>query len=116
MSEPSIRIDRLIACREKLGISKREASKRMNMSQPAYLRYELGQRQPSIHVVRTMADVYSTSTDYLLGLTDDDSPDTILIKKNDDPELFQIIETYKNDEALKERLAAYYNKICKSLK
>ena len=34
--------NRLIACREKLGITKQEAAKRMQLSQPAYLRYESG--------------------------------------------------------------------------
>ena len=68
---------RLTECRERLGLSKREAAKRMNMSQPAYLRYESGERTPSIHVVQTMADVLSTSVDYLLGNNDDDSPDPV---------------------------------------
>lgn len=115
MNEAKIRIDRLIECREKLGISKREASKRMKMSQPAYLRYELGQRQPSIHVVQTMAQVYSTSVDYLLGLTDDNSPDSIMVRKKDDPELFQIIQSYKNNSGAKDRLNAYYRRISKTL-
>lgn len=37
---------RLIARREKLGITKQEAAKRMQLSQPAYLRYESGERSP----------------------------------------------------------------------
>ena len=45
---------RLIKCREKLGITKQEAAKRMQMSQPAYLRYESGERTPSIHVIQVM--------------------------------------------------------------
>ena len=54
--------NRLIACREKLGITKQEAAKRMQLSQPAYLRYESGERSPSIHVIQMMANVLATST------------------------------------------------------
>jgi transcriptional regulator with XRE-family HTH domain len=102
---------RLTECRERLGLSKREAAKRMNMSQPAYLRYESGERTPSIHVVQTMADVLSTSVDYLLGNNDDDSPDSFIIRYSDDPILFEIIQNYKNDESTRERLMAYFNKL-----
>ena len=102
---------RLTECRERLGLSKRETAKRMNMSQPAYLRYESGERTPSIHVVQTMADVLSTSVDYLLGNTNDNSPDSFLIRYSDDPILFKIIQNYKNDESTRERLMAYFNKL-----
>ena len=102
---------RLTECRERLGLSKREAAKRMNMSQPAYLRYESGERTPSIHVVQTMADVLSTSVDYLLGNTNDNSPDSFLIRFSDDPILFEIIQNYKNDESTRGRLMAYFNKL-----
>ena len=104
---------RLTECRERLGLSKREAAKRMNMSQPAYLRYESGERTPSIHVVQTMADVLSTSVDYLLGNSDDDSPDSFIIRYSDDPILFEIIQNYKNDESTRERLMAYFSKLKK---
>ena len=102
---------RLTECRERLGLSKQEAAKRMSMSQPAYLRYESGERTPSIHVVQTMADVLSTSVDYLLGNTNDNSPDSFLIRYSDDPILFKIIQNYKNDESTRERLMAYFNKL-----
>ena len=102
---------RLTECRERLGLSKREAAKRMSMSQPAYLRYESGERTPSIHVVQTMADVLSTSVDYLLGNTNDNSPDSFLIRYSDDPILFKIIQNYKNDESTRERMMAYFNKL-----
>ena len=66
---------RLINCREKLGITKQEAARRMQMSQPAYLRYESGERTPSIHVIQVMADVLNTSVSYLTGQTDNPNPD-----------------------------------------
>ena len=102
---------RLINCREKLGITKQEAARRMQMSQPAYLRYESGERTPSIHVIQVMADVLNTSVSYLTRQTDNPNPDSYLIKLDTDPELFQLIEKYKNsDIEMKNRLLSYLRK------
>lgn len=103
--------ERLIYCREKLGITKQEAAKRMLMSQPAYLRYESGERNPSIHVIHVMADVLSTSVAYLTGKTDDPNPNSYLIKLDTEPELFHLIEKYKNSNIdMKNRLLSYLQK------
>ena len=102
---------RLINCREKLNITKQEAAKRMQMSQPAYLRYESGERTPSIHVIQVMADVLDTSVAYLTGQTDNSNPDSYLIKLDTEPELFQLIEKYKNsDLEMRNRLLTYLRK------
>ena len=107
---------RLIDCRKKLGITKQETAKRMLLSQPAYLRYESGERTPSIHVIRVMADVLNTSVDYLIGKTDDPSPDSYTVKPDSEPELFCIIENYKkSDLAQKQRMLAYLKKIAADL-
>ena len=52
--------ERLKECRLKLGITKQEAAKRIQISQPAYLRYEAGSRNPSIQIISKMAEVFST--------------------------------------------------------
>ena len=49
--------ERLKECRLKLGITKQEAAKRIQISQPAYLRYEAGSRNPSIQIISKMAEV-----------------------------------------------------------
>lgn len=87
---------RLVLCREKLNITKQEAAKKMQMSQPAYLRYESGDRIPSIHIIQTMANVLGTSVEYLIGETDNALPTSYLIEAASDPELFYMIEFYKN--------------------
>lgn len=89
---------RLIKCRENLGITKQEAAKRMQLSQPAYLRYESGERIPSIHVIHVMANVLGTSVAYLTDKTDIPTPDSYIIRSEDDPELFPLIETYRNSD------------------
>ena len=116
MNSYTLNRQRLISCREKLGITKQEAAKRMNLSQPAYLRYESGERMPSIHVIQAMAKVFDTSVDYLTGRTDNSTPDTFLIHWATDPELFQLIKTYRtSDTNTKDRLMTYIQQITKHL-
>ena len=88
--------EHLIECRGKAGITKQEAARRMDMSQPAYLRYESGERTPSLHIIRTMADVLQTSVEYLTGETDDPSPTSFTVRNNSEPELFNIILEYRS--------------------
>ncbi len=106
--ENTLIIERLTECRQRLGITKQEAAKRMQMSQPAYLRYESGERTPSIHVIYYMASVLGTSAEYLTGKTDDPSPTCYWINEDTEPELFTFIENYhRADEGMKKRLSAY---------
>lgn len=103
---------RLIECRQKLGITKQEAAKRIQVSQPAYLRYEAGQRNPSVQVITKMAEVFSTSVDYLIGKTEESGADSILIESKKTPALFALNEKCKNlDDAQIMRLLAYIEKI-----
>ncbi len=105
-------IERLKECRLKLGITKQEAAKRIQISQPAYLRYEAGTRNPSIQTISKMAEVFSTSTDYLIGKTSEATIDRTIIEKDKTPSLFLLAETCKNfNEAQLERLLAYANKM-----
>ena len=96
--------ERLKECRLKLGITKQEAAKRIQISQPAYLRYEAGSRNPSIQIISKMAEVFSTSTDYLIGKSADSSPN----RQSDTPALFSLVETCKTLNAAQlMRLTAY---------
>ena len=105
-------IGRLIECRELLGISKQKAAKMIGVSQPTYLRYESGEREPSIHVLKDIAKVFNTSVDYLLGISDSNSPDFITIEKEENPEVFSIIKNYKSwNESQIKHLLAYTKKI-----
>jgi len=111
MNSYSLDRTRLINCREKLGITKQEAAKRMQMSQPAYLRYESGERTPSIHVIQVMADVLGTSVAYLTGQADNPNPDSYLVKLETEPELFQLIEKYRtSDIDMRNKLLSYLQK------
>lgn len=108
----TLNCNRLIECRKKLGITKQEAARRIQISQPAYLRYETGERTPSIHVIYFMAIVLETSVDYLLGKTDNPSPNSCFINADTDPELFTFVELYySSDLNTRKRMENYFNKI-----
>lgn len=108
MPEYNLITNRLIECRKKTGISKNEAAKRIGVSQPAYLRYESGERTPSIQVIKEIAKVFHTSPDYLIGKTDSSGVDTYVITREEDFELFSIIEMYyHSEEKQRQRLLGY---------
>lgn len=108
----TLNIERLKYCRLRLGITKQEAAKRIQISQPAYLRYEAGTRKPSIQTISKMAEVFSTSTDYLVGKTNDPYSDRTVIVKDRTPTLFLLTETCKDlNKSHLERLIAYANKL-----
>lgn len=105
-------IERLTECRKKLGITKQEAAKRMQMSQPAYLRYESGERSPSIHVIYFMANVLGTSAEYLTGKTDDPTAIGYWVSEEQEPELYTLVEMYrKSNKEMQQRLYAYVSKL-----
>ena len=105
-------INRLKECREKLGISKQETARRIGISQPAYLRYESGDRKPSLQTTKEIAKVLNTSVDYLIGESDDNNPILLEVSKNENNELFRIVELCSQmDEKQQKRIISYINKL-----
>ena len=78
--------ERLIQIREKLGISKAQAAKQLNMSAMGYGRYERGEREPSFQTISFIANTFETTTDYLYGISDNPNCDSITISADEDPE------------------------------
>ena len=105
-------VGRLRRCREKLGITKQEAAKRVGVSQPAYLRYEAGQRNPSAPVIHEIAKALHTSADYLTGQSSSSLPDVIIVDRNEDPTLYSVVNICTNlDNRQLKRLITYLNKL-----
>lgn len=101
-------VQRLIKCRKSLGISKMEAAKRIGVSQPAYLRYESGERTPSIQIIKEMANVFQTSVEYLQGKTSSPEVTSYTVNRADSPELFTLIaKYYATDKKQLKRLMTY---------
>jgi transcriptional regulator with XRE-family HTH domain len=51
-----------------------EIAKYLDMKQPQYCRYESGVRDVPTDILIALADYYNTSTDYILGRTDEIKP------------------------------------------
>ncbi len=91
-----------------------EAAKRLNLSKIGYCRYEYGDRTPSLQTIEVIAQCFETSVDYLTGKTDNPSPDFIVIRKENNPELFEMIKNIsEQDVSIQKRLLSYYKKILK---
>lgn len=61
---------RLRDTRKQHGLTQQQAADYMMISLNAYQKYEQGTRKPSPDALVKLADFYETSTDYLLGRTD----------------------------------------------
>lgn len=111
MSAPLIK-ERLIERREALGINKMDAARRTKLTQSGYVRYENGERKPTIQIIEAMAFALNTSVDYLIGESDDPSADRILVTKKDNPILFEISEGFDSlDDSQKNRMLNYFHKM-----
>ena len=60
--------------REDSDITQKEIAEYLHIKQNTYSQYENGLRQLPIDVLIALAKYYHTSTDYLLGLTDERKP------------------------------------------
>ncbi len=60
--------------REDADYSQQFVSEYLNMKQPQYSRYERGMRDIPTDILIRLARLYNTSTDYILGLTNNPEP------------------------------------------
>jgi transcriptional regulator with XRE-family HTH domain len=67
-------IQRLKEIRKDNDLSQKDIAKVLATSQVQYSRYEMGIRLLPIDKLAKLAKYYNTSTDYLLGLTDERKP------------------------------------------
>ena len=62
--------DRLKEARKKAGLTQEQVREAIGVSQAAYGYFETGDRQPSVAVLKKLADFFEVSTDYLLDRED----------------------------------------------
>lgn len=65
---------RIRELREDHDYTQREIAKKLGMPQPQYYRYEQGFRDIPTDILIALADIYNTTTDYILGRTDNNAP------------------------------------------
>jgi len=65
---------RIRELREDHDLTQAEIARHLGMKQPQYFRYEQGYRDLPTDILIQLADLYHTSTDYILGRTNNPSP------------------------------------------
>ncbi|MBO5359766.1 MAG: helix-turn-helix transcriptional regulator [Clostridia bacterium] len=65
---------RLRDLREDHDLMQKEIAAILGIDQRVYSNYETGKREIPVHLLITLADYYKTSTDYILGRTDNAKP------------------------------------------
>ena len=65
---------KLAEARDGLDLSQAEAAKLIGISQGTYSGYETGSRNVPNEILISIAKLYNTSTDYILGLTNEKKP------------------------------------------
>ena len=64
-------MNRIHELREQMGISMREAAKRLRMPYTTYVNYEKGLREPSSEILILLARFFNVTIDYLVGNVND---------------------------------------------
>ncbi len=65
---------RLRDLREDKDLLQKDVAKFLNMKQQQYSRYETGENEITVTLLKQLAIFYNTSTDYILRLTDKKEP------------------------------------------
>ena len=65
---------RIRELREDHDLTQRQLAEYLKMPQPQYFRYEQGYRDIPSDILIALADLYKTSTDYILERTDSSAP------------------------------------------
>ena len=60
--------------REDNDLTQQQVANYLNIRQNTYSQYETGSRQIPLEIIIALANLYKTSTDYLLGMTDNKTP------------------------------------------
>lgn len=60
--------------REDADLTQKQVAEMLHCSQQVYANYELGQRDIPTGILISLAKLHNTSTDYILGLTDEKNP------------------------------------------
>ncbi len=67
-------LEKLRELRENNDLYQKDLAKLLNVSQQYYSEYEIGNRTITLDLLMILADFYNTSTDYILGRTNDKEP------------------------------------------
>ena len=66
--------ERLTALRLAAGAAQDKVAQDLHMTRSSYSSYETGRRMPPVEVLAPLAQYYNTTTDYILGISDERTP------------------------------------------
>ena len=66
--------NRLKSLRKENGYTQEDVAKKLGLTKSAYGYYEQGKTVPDAHTLSKLANIFDVSTDYILGLTDEEKP------------------------------------------
>lgn len=92
--------DRLRMLRKDAGMTQAELAERLNVTKSVVSYYELHERAPSPDVLIKLANIFHTSTDYLLGLDYNRMIDVSDLTNEDIQLLLVTIETLRKKNGL----------------
>lgn len=72
--ERSLKTDRLVTLRKARGYTQDEMAAHIGMARSSYAGYEAGVSEPPLKTMARISEVLGTTTDYLLGSSDDPGP------------------------------------------
>ena len=84
---------RLKHLRENKNLSQRQLAKLLNVAPSTLAMYEVNKREPDFDTLKTIANFFSVSTDYLLGITDSPSRSTTLKPQSVEEQIMAILRT-----------------------
>lgn len=104
-------MERIRSLREKRKITQVRLSTEIEVSQETISAYENGKAEPKLDKLVKIANFLNTSTDYLLGRTDDDSPLIDLANNVVDEQLNELINNYARLNNLQRKDLIWYSGI-----
>lgn len=91
--EQKMFIKRLTELMEEFNMTQIDLAKKIKTTNVTISRYLSGERKPRIEIVTKIANVFSVSSDYLLGLSD--SKNIIIVEGSSEKEFLALFEEYK---------------------
>ena len=104
-------MERIRIIREKRNITQIRLSIEVGVSQETISAYENDKADPKIENLIKIADFLNTTTDYLLGRTNDDSPLSSVINNIADKELEELLNNYARLNKLQRKDLVWYSGI-----
>lgn len=92
---------RLANLREKNDWSQDKISKKLNISQQSYSKYETNRNEPDMKTIVNISKLFNVSTDYLLGLTKFKEPVNDLMKNPTNSEIIDHIDQLSDENIQK---------------